>query len=71
MANIIIKISGKSKLSKLLVDMAEELSRNDKSIEVFSEDNPNKTTINAIDEARNGKTTECRNFEDYLQKVNK
>ncbi len=69
MTTIIIKTKGRTKLSKLLIDMAEELSKNDKSIEIISEDTPNSTTIKAIADARKGKTVKCDNFEDYIEKV--
>jgi len=69
MTTIIIKINGRSKLSQLLVDMAEELAKQDKSIEVSSEDIPNRTTIKAIEDSRKGKTVKCINFDDYIEKV--
>ena len=30
---------------------------------------PNQTTINAMEEAKAGKTIRCRDFNDYLEKV--
>ena len=69
MATTIIKINGRSKLSRLLVDMAEELAKKDKSIEVSSTEIPNSTTIQAIADARKGKTIKCDSFNDYIEKV--
>lgn len=69
MTTIIIKTNGRSKLSRLLVDMAEELAKKDKSIEVLSSEIPNHTTLQAIADARKGKTVKCENFNDYIRKV--
>jgi len=69
MATTIIKINGRSKLSRILVDMAEELAKKDKSIEVSSAEIPNNTTLQAIAEARKGKTIKCESFNDYIEKV--
>jgi len=69
MATTIIKINGRSKLSRLLVDMAEELAKKDKSIEVSSTEIPNHTTLQAITDARKGKTIKCDSFNDYIEKV--
>ena len=69
MATIIIKTNGRSKLSRLLVDIAEELAKKDKSIEVLSGEMPNHTTLQAIADARKGKTVKCDNFNDYIGKV--
>lgn len=69
MTTIIIKTKGRSKLSRLLVDMAEELAKKDKSIEVLSGEMPNQTTLQAIADARKGKTVKCDNFSDYIEKV--
>lgn len=69
MATIIIKTNGRSKMSRLLVDMAEELAKKDKSIEVLSSEMPNHTTLQAIADACKGKTVKCDNFNDYIEKV--
>ena len=69
MTTTIIKINGRSKLSRLLVDMAEELSKKDKSIEIISDEIPNHTTLRAITDARNGKTIKCESFNDYIEKA--
>jgi len=69
MTTIIIKSKGRSKLSKLLIDMAEELAKKDKSIEIISGDVPNPTTLKAVADARKGKTVKCEDFNDYIEKV--
>jgi hypothetical protein len=69
MTTITIKTTGKSKLSRILIDMAAELAKKDKSIEVSSSDMPNRTTIQAIADARKGKTVKCSSFNDYIEKV--
>ena len=69
MTTTIIKVNGRSKIARLLVDMAEELAKKDKSIEIISEVIPNNTTLKAIADARNGKTVKCESFNDYIGKV--
>ncbi|HEY3390519.1 MAG TPA: hypothetical protein VGK38_13155 [Prolixibacteraceae bacterium] len=69
MTTTIIKIKGRSKIARLLVDMAEELAKKDKSIEVSSDEMPNHATLQAIADAHKGKTIKCDSFEDYIDKV--
>jgi hypothetical protein len=69
MTTTIIKVNGRSKIARLLVDMAEELSKKDKSIEIISDEIPNNTTLKAIADARKGKTVKCESFNDYIEKV--
>ena len=69
MTTTIIKVNGRSKIARLLVDMAEELSKKDKSIEIISDEIPNNTTLKAIADARKGKTIKCESFNDYTEKV--
>ena len=69
MTTITIKTTGKSKLSRILIAMAEELAKKDKSIEVSSGDTPNSKTIQAVEDVRKGKTIKCTGFDDYIEKV--
>ncbi|MEI7831272.1 MAG: hypothetical protein WCI31_15950 [Prolixibacteraceae bacterium] len=63
-----IIINEKSKKGRIILDLVRELSCgkiiNDDSVNL-----PNNKTIKAIQEAREGKTIKCNDFEDYLNKV--
>jgi hypothetical protein len=66
-----IIINEKTKKGQLILDLLRELGIG-KIIDekTASEKNPNNETIKAIQEAREGKTIKCIDFDDYLKKVN-
>jgi hypothetical protein len=65
-----IIINEKTKKGRIILDLIREMGAG-KIIEdsTISEAIPNKTTIKAIQEAKEGKTIKCESFEDYLNKV--
>ncbi len=66
-----IIINEKTKKGQLILDLLRELGIG-KIIDekTASEKNPNNETIKAIQDAREGKTIKCIDFDDYLKKVN-
>lgn len=65
MATVII--NEKTKKGKMIIDLIKELRIGKVIYE--NKDTPNKTTIDAIEEAKSGYTTKCSDFEEYLKKV--
>ncbi|MEI8112702.1 MAG: hypothetical protein WCI54_03685 [Bacteroidia bacterium] len=66
-----IIINEKTKKGQLILDLLRELGIGkiiDEKME--SQNTPNIETIKAIQEAREGKTIKCVDFDDYLKKVN-
>jgi len=62
-----IVINEKTKKGKLIIDLIKEMGVG--KIIDNSNKEPNKTTLNAIEDARTGYTTKCTDFNDYLNKV--
>ena len=58
-------ITNKSKAAKQMV----EFLKTQPYAKVIEENEPNNTTLKAIEEARKGKTIQCDSFDDYLEKV--
>jgi antitoxin component of RelBE/YafQ-DinJ toxin-antitoxin module len=63
MATVIIKNTSKAAKQML------EYLKTQPYATVIEEEKPNAVTLQAIEEARNGKTIKCENFEEYLDKV--
>lgn len=65
-----IIINEKTKKGRIILDLIREMGAG-KIIEdnVTSDAILNKTTIRAIQEAKEGKTIKCDDFEDYLNKI--
>jgi len=61
-------INEKTKKGKLVLALIREMGVG-RIVEDQHEKIPNQTTINAMEEAKAGKTTKCRDFNDYLEKV--
>ena len=65
MATYVININERTNTGKSLVDYLRNLG-------VIVENNfnePNSTTLKAINELRSGKVIRCKNFEDYKKKM--
>ena len=63
-----IIINERSKKGRIILDLVRELSCG----KIINDDRlnlPNSKTIKAIQEASDGKTIKCNDFEDYLNKV--
>jgi lysophospholipid acyltransferase (LPLAT)-like uncharacterized protein len=62
-----IVINENSKKGKIIIDLIREMGVG--RIIDNSNKAPNKTTINAVEDAKAGYTTKCTDFDDYLNKV--
>lgn len=65
-----IIINEKTKKGQIILDLIREMGVGkiiDNKME--AEDIPNEKTIKAIQEAKEGKTIKCIDFDDYLKKV--
>jgi hypothetical protein len=63
-----IIINERTKKGRIIIDLVRELSCG----QILSEDAvkiPNSKTLRAIREAKEGKSIECVDFDDYLRKV--
>ncbi|HLN74000.1 MAG TPA: hypothetical protein VK205_11945 [Prolixibacteraceae bacterium] len=64
-----IIINEKTKKGRIILDLIRELGVGKIIEDTTSDAILNKTTIKAIQEAKEGKTIKCNDFEDYLNKV--
>lgn len=65
-----IIINEKTKKGRLILDLIREIGVGEIIDDRLEPDNIfNNTTIKAIQEANEGKTIKCRDFDDYLNKV--
>ena len=65
-----IIINEKTKKGKIIIDLIRELGVGKIVVDKNKSENiPNDETILAIQEAREGKTIKCLDFDDYLKKV--
>jgi lysophospholipid acyltransferase (LPLAT)-like uncharacterized protein len=62
-----IVINENTTKGKLIIDLIKEMGVG--KIIDNSNKTPNKTTINAVEDAKAGYTTKCKDFDDYLNKV--
>ena len=63
-----IIINERTKKGRIILDLVRELSCG-KIINEDTSNIPNKKTIKAIHEASEGNTIQCKDYEDYLKKV--
>jgi hypothetical protein len=64
-----IIINEKTKKGQIILNLVREMGAG-KIIEEKHETHfPNRITLQAIDEAKKGKTVQCTDFDDYLEKV--
>ncbi len=61
-------INEKTKKGQLVLALIREMGVG-RIVDDQHEKTPNQTTINAMEEAKTGKTIKCRDFDDYLEKV--
>jgi hypothetical protein len=63
-----IRINEKTKKGKLVLALIREMGVG-RIVGEPNDNTPNQTTIDAMEEAKTGKTIKCNDFEDYLKKV--
>jgi hypothetical protein len=63
-----IIINERTKKGRIILDLVRELSCG-KILEDDSRKSPNSKTLKAIKEAKEGKIVHCKDFDDYIKKV--
>ena len=66
MSTVTIKITTRSKKTKYLLGLIEELSKSDKGIKIYDKVLPNSFTLKAMDDAKKGHVRKAKSVDELF-----
>jgi len=66
MSTVTVQITTRSKKTKYLLGLIEELSKSDKGIKIYGTPSPNSVTLKAMDDAEKGKVKKAKSVNDLF-----